>query len=95
MTPPAHLSPAAQQAWSEITAKMGNGAVDGIEGPALEAYAVAIARQRDAQQRIDSEGIIIAGDKGNPIPHPALAIEKAASAEIRAWVTRYRKNARV
>lgn len=91
---PGHLSEAAQAAWLEITASMTAAAMVGVEGPALEAYAVAVSRQRDAQARIDAEGIIVAGDKGTPIPHPALAIEKSASAEIRAWVARYRKTAR-
>lgn len=50
---------------------------------ALEAMAVQVARARDAQARIDAEGLVVAGSKGEPVPHPALAIERAAQAEIR------------
>lgn len=48
----------------------------------LEAFCGQVARLRDAQQRIAAEGLIIADPKGNPIPHPAIAIERAAAAEI-------------
>lgn len=88
---PAHLSKAAQAAWAEITSAMSEAAVTGPEAPALESYAVAVARMRDAQERIDREGALIADAKGNPVPHPALAIEKAAAAEVRTWIARYRK----
>jgi hypothetical protein len=45
---------------------------------------------RDAQSRIDREGLVVADVKGNPVPHPALAIEKAAQIEVRAWSERFR-----
>jgi P27 family predicted phage terminase small subunit len=89
-TPPAHLSESAQRAWVEVVADLGV-SVDGVESPALESYAVAIGRMRDAQHRIDTEGMIVADDKGRPSPHPALAIEKAASAEVKRWLERYRQ----
>lgn len=54
-------------------------------GPSMDALAGQIARLRDAQARIDAEGLIIADAKGNPIPHPAIEIERKAQAEIRAW----------
>lgn len=68
---------------------------DGIEAPAVESYAVAVGRMRDAQHRIDAEGAIVADDKGRPVPHPALAIERAASADVKKWVERYRSSPRV
>lgn len=51
----------------------------------LEALAGQISRLRDAQSRIAEEGLIVADGKQNPVPHPALAIEKAAQEEIRKW----------
>lgn len=39
----------------------------------------------NARERIDNEGLIVQDSKGNPIPHPALEIERRAQAEIRAW----------
>lgn len=32
--------------------------------------------------------------KGNPVPHPALAIEKAAQVEVRAWSERFKPRRR-
>lgn len=86
--PPAHLSESAQQAWRELTRDAS--AINAIEAPALEAYANAIARMRDARERIDREGMLIQDAKGNPISHPALPIERAAAAEVKSWVERYR-----
>lgn len=87
--PPLHLSTAAAESWSEITASLTEEA--GGESAALEAYATALARLRDAQSRIDREGSLIADAKGNPIQHPALAIEKSAAAEIRLWAVHFRR----
>lgn len=53
--------------------------------PELEAVAGQIARLRDAQERIAREGLIVPDGKQNPVPHPALAIERAAQDEIRKW----------
>jgi hypothetical protein len=44
---------------------------------------------RDAQRRITAEGIVVADAKGNPCPHPALAVEKQAQGEVRAWLGKY------
>lgn len=40
----------------------------------------------DARARIEAEGTIIEDSHGFPVEHPALAIEKRVSAEIRGWV---------
>ena len=63
-------------------------------GPDLEAYCSQVARMRDAQARVDAEGLVVADVKGNPVPHPALSIEKAAQAEVRAWGERFRGRTR-
>jgi phage terminase small subunit len=55
----------------------------------LEAFASQVARLRDARRRIDAEGMIVADPKGYPIPHPAIAIERAAQAEVRQWSARF------
>lgn len=73
---PKSLTGAAKEAWPEVC---------DLDAPVhvLEALAVQIARLRDARARIDEEGLIIEGDKGKPVEHPALAIERAAQTEIR------------
>lgn len=55
----------------------------------LEAYASQVARLRDSRRRIEAEGMIVADPKGYPIPHPAIAIERAAQAEVRQWSSKF------
>ena len=73
-----------QEIRQEALAAYGDGA-DRIDGPDLEAFCGQVARLRDAQARLAAEGSIIADPKGVPIPHPAIAIERAAQDEIRKW----------
>lgn len=54
------------------------------DAAAMEALASQIARMRDARRRVDDEGLIVLGARDQPMPHPALTIERSASAEIRA-----------
>lgn len=75
--------------WDEIVAAWGSSSGQ-VEGPELEAYAGQVAQLREAQRRIAREGMVIADAKGNPIPHPAIAVEKSAQEQIRAWGDRFR-----
>lgn len=93
MTAPEHLPAAARAAWEEIVAALGADP-DGVEAPAVEAYAVAVGRMRDAQARVNDEGMLVPDDKGRAVPHPALAVERAAAAEVKRWVERYRRRPR-
>ncbi len=81
---PAHLAADVAAVWRELAPGSPS------RGPDFEAYCVQVARLRDAQRRIGAEGMVVADAKGNPVPHPALAIERAAQAEIRAWGERFR-----
>lgn len=92
MNPPAHLPESEAAIWSEIVRSWGADA-DRVVGPELEAYCGQVARLREAQRRIAVEGLVTADPKGFPIPHPAIAIEKSAQAEIRAWGDRFRPDA--
>lgn len=89
MSAPEHLSPSAAAVWVQVVEGR-----PGCEGPDLEAFCVQVARMRDAQARVDSEGLVVADEKGRPVPHPALAIEKAAQVEVRAWADRFRPRRR-
>jgi P27 family predicted phage terminase small subunit len=98
LSAPEHLSPAARLVWDQVVAGYDAGYGDPvrvarIEGPDLEAYCVQVARMRDAQARIDAEGLVVPDEKGRPVPHPAIAIEKQAQAEVRAWGGRFRPRA--
>lgn len=55
----------------------------------LEALCGQVYRLRDAQERVTKDGAVVGDAKGNPAPHPALAIERAAQSEIRQWVTKF------
>lgn len=92
MSAPEHLSPAARAVWDEVVAVAAD--PRDVEGPALEAFCVQVARMRDAQARIDTEGLVVADEKGRPVPHPAVALEKQAQAEVRAWGERFRPRRR-
>lgn len=64
-----------------------------VIGPVgLEALCGQVHRQRDAEQRITEEGLVVQDSKGNPVPHPAIVIEKQAQAEIRQWLLKYGRN---
>lgn len=93
MSAPVHLPEDVAAVWAEVVAAYGEGA-ERIEGPDLEAYCGQVARLRDAQRRIAAEGQIVADPKGHPIPHPALAIERAAQDEIRKWGSAFRPRRR-
>lgn len=88
MSAPEHLSPAARAVWDAAVGS--HPSPDRIVGPDLEAYCTQVARMRDAQARVDAEGLIVADAKGNPVPHPAIALERAAQAEVRAWGDRFK-----
>ena len=79
--PPPGLPPAEAAIWVEVVTRNPHS----VTGPALEAYVGQVARMRDAQRRIAEEGLVIASPRGDPIPHPAIEIERKAQAEIRAW----------
>lgn len=76
---------------SDIAADM-IGAFEGelseVDKAAVIAFATQMARLLDARRRIDVEGLIVEDSKGFAGAHPALDIERAASAEMRGWVMR-------
>lgn len=47
-----------------------------------EAYIGQVRRMRDSRQRIDAEGEVVAGPRDQPIAHPSIATERAATAEV-------------
>lgn len=79
---PEHLPEDVAAVWLELHA-------DRRSGPDFEAYCGQVARLRDAQRRISGEGIVVADEKGRPVPHPALEVERKAQAEVRAWSSRF------
>ncbi len=80
--PPGHLSEAAAGVWRDVAAAM---LAEGRTVHQVEAYSVLVARLRAAQERVDREGMIVADDRGRPVPHPALLIERECRADLRLW----------
>lgn len=67
------------------------GLADGRELNEFDARAVKIVAQligrvREARVIIDEEGPVAAKESGEPIEHPAVKVERMASAEIRGWI---------
>lgn len=67
------------------------GLADGRELNEFDARAVSIVSQligrvREAREIIAAEGAVAAKESGEPIEHPAVKVERMASAEIRGWV---------
>lgn len=93
---PEHLPDAAAAVWGEISATFAASGDDisRVSGPDLDAYVGQVVRLRDAQARVDREGMVVADAKGQPIPHPALALERDAQKEIRAWGDTFRPRRR-
>lgn len=85
---PVHLSPEVAEVWVELAPTSPR------RGPDFEAYCAQVARVRDAQRRISSDGLVVADAKGVPVPHPALEIERKAQAELRAWGGQFVKRGR-
>lgn len=61
-----------------------------VPAPGFDAYCNQISIERDAAKRISTEGLIVANEKGVPVAHPALEIQRKAQAEIRAWAGKFR-----
>ena len=86
---PGHLTESVRAVWVEVVSAYGDGA-EAIEGPALEAYCGQVATLRICQEKLASEGLIVADPKGVPIEHPAIRLERAAQDEIRKWGDQFR-----
>jgi phage terminase small subunit len=78
---PEHLVPIWDEMLPQVSSKIG--------AVGLEALCVQVHRMRDAQQRVTAEGLVVASPKGDPVPHPALAVEAKAQGEVREWLKRF------
>lgn len=53
-------------------------------------YEAARDEWRQARALIEAEGVIVHDAKGRPVPHPAIAVERSAGRDMRAWLTHMR-----
>jgi phage terminase small subunit len=79
MTPPKNLTEEQKAAWEELIEQ------EYEPSPKLEALAVQISRMREAQHRIDVDGLIVEDERGTPVKHPAIEIEKEAQKLVFKW----------
>ena len=81
--PPAHLPLDAKEFWRDSVARLvAVGIIDRVDLPTLELLAVQFARARQAGRVIASEGHFALGAACQIRPHPALAIEREATAQF-------------
>lgn len=81
--PPPWLDGDAAAIWTEIIDQHHEPERLNLTG--LAAYCGQVALERDARKRVAQEGMIVADERGRPEPHPAIAVQLKAQAEIRAW----------
>lgn len=87
LSAPERLQGKALDAWNEIVAT--NDIAGTVDRQALEAFCILVARLREAQERIDEEGMVVRGSNGRVVPHPALEVERKLAEQIRAWGDRF------
>lgn len=92
LSPPEGMTDAVAKVWCEITGAHPSPST--IIGPDLEAYCALIATLREARDRIEREGMVVESKRGEPVPHPALAVERATVRELRGWGDRYSPRAK-
>ena len=57
-----------------------------FDSEAIKAVAGLVLRISEAREVLESEGVVTSTDRGVLIEHPAVKVERMASAEIRGWV---------
>ncbi len=85
--PPEGMPDAIADIWREIVAS--NDLAGNVDRSALEAFCVLMARLREAQKRVEEEGMVVKDPRGRVVPHPALAVERQTAEQIRAWGDRF------
>jgi P27 family predicted phage terminase small subunit len=88
--PPAILGPAGRELWQELTGRLGAvGALDAVDRAGLTALCLQWDRAADAARVLAEQGHYAKGSMGQLVPHPALAIERAAHAMVLKLAAEY------
>ncbi len=73
--PPAWLSPAARVVWDDLERELeAIGLTSSADGAALAILSTAIVTHAEACRLVDAEGVLVAGDRGRQMKHPALQV---------------------
>lgn len=97
MNAPATLPEHLAEIWEEIVADLSADVeLTTSDRTAVESLVGQVHIARDARARVQADGMMVRGAKDEPVAHPALAVGRAAEAEIRKWgdVRRYARRAR-
>lgn len=87
--PPTWLSPEAKAEWRRVVPELERlRLLSGVSRAGLAAYCETWATFAAATRLVQVEGLTTATPRG-PRPHPALAIARAAGAELRRWQVEY------
>ena len=83
--PPAFLAGEARAEWERVVPELSRlSLTKPLDAAALTAYCLAWQRLVDARAIVAREGLLAENSQGR-VRHPALAVEEAASKELRAW----------
>ena len=81
---PAGLSSRARTAWRVLLADLESSAwLDSADAPLYEAFAVNLARAREARVAVERYGTLVEGSGGRLVANPALKVEREAMREVR------------
>lgn len=75
----------AEDAWDALLTDVEEHELTASRRAGMEALALQVARMRAAAELVQADGLTVMDADGRTHPHPALAIERAAAAEIRDW----------
>ena len=82
-TPPADLCVEAKAEWKRIVPDLdAKGLLSKVDRGMLVTYCDAVAKQKQARNLLDEEGLMAKGQKGEPIKHPAWMIYTQAGTQI-------------
>lgn len=69
-----------------VKALAGDRELSEFDSRAVTIVAQLIERVQEAREIIAAEGAVVDRASGDPVEHPAVKVERMASAEIRGWV---------
>jgi P27 family predicted phage terminase small subunit len=90
MAPPKTLPDGARDAWVEIVdALAALPVVSRVDLVALEALSLIVSRWRQAEARIEADGLFLVHPNGHVYAHPAVKVAEKAQAEFVKWSEKF------
>lgn len=90
VAPPKSLPKGARDAWVEIVGAIGDlGVVGRVDSVALEALSLIVSRWREAEARVEQDGLFLVHPNGHVYAHPAVKVAEKAQAEFVKWSAKF------